>query len=442
MNALDNRSTSRRVLMIRYEGNPFAVRMSKTILTLLDAGYEIDILVPHGKKGISTYRSKSDRPLEELVNLHFFRTRLTLPWRVSKLLDKSMLQRDPAFESKLEQLVRTREYTAIVVKDSHKLPAVFRLLDRNGLATTPVVCDMYENVTEQTADYFIRFASFRRRMLTRLVLAVPRLRDAERRYLPRCDRIFVVVEETRRYLLDRYDLQPERVSVVENVELLEQFDAIETGDAFADHLEPGSRLVSYVGSIGAHRGIETFLGGIAGLTRDQKKNTAFAIVGARENTRERIERMAKNLGIGEELRVLGYVSHDDAMRWIKRSQVGVIPHSDTPFIRTTIPNKLFQYMAAGALVLSCDVGPLGRIVRETDCGFVFPAHSADALAEKLALALEDDDVIATKGRNGRAAVDRVYSWEHQGAAYRDYFESLTRGRGQVRPATVPKEAVL
>ena len=227
-------NNKKRALIIRYEGFPFLLRMSKVIFRLLDCNFHVDILIPSGKEGKPLYGNKEGFKLKDRVSIHTFPVKSSLWWRLLTYVDKSSLLRDLEFETSLVKLLEKNRYDVIIVKDSHKLKATFNTIDKLGTVDTPVVCDMHENAVEQAMDYRVRFAPPLRRMLTTLSLLAPRLRTMEHNYLPRCDKIFVVVDETRQYLLSKYNLDENKISVVENVVLLGHFDNVKIDDDFTD----------------------------------------------------------------------------------------------------------------------------------------------------------------------------------------------------------------
>jgi len=408
----------KKILIVRYEGSPFAIRMSKVIITLLECGFEIDILIPFEKKGGQTYCHSTGMSLDKLVNIYFFREN-----RYLNFFDKTNLSHGYDFEYQLKSLLKRKKYSAILVKDSHKLSSIFRIIEKNKIEKTPVICDMYENAVEQHRDYYYKFASLPRKITTVLMLNLLRLKINEQKYLLKCNKIFVVVEEMKSYLLDKYTLKSENILVVENVELIEQFDNISCEEINVD-IDRNVRIISYVGSIGPHRGIEVFLSSIKLLDGYYKENVIFVIIGATEYQERYLLKMADVLNIRKKIIIKKKICHNDAIRWIKRSEIGIIPHLDTNFIRTTIPNKLFQYMSSSVPVISSDVGPLGRIIRDNDCGYIFTPNSYFELAEKIIFSLKNKNESLLKGINGRRAVEVYYNWRKRSIAYIDFFKNL------------------
>lgn len=411
-----------KVLIVRYEGTPFAIRMSKVIRTILDAGWQCDVLIPRDGLGEVNVSREMGWDLSSKVRLFEFPTPSTLADRLSAKITSSACFGSRLFEDYLTQLLRLQEYNVVMVKDTYCLRRVFRSLQRARQDRTRVVCDMYENATAQAYDHLIGFGNWRSRVKTIGRALIPRIRRIERTYLPRCDHIFVVVEEAKSFIVRRYGLDPLRVSVVHNVEILNEFDQIENTDE--PLVRNGEMLVSYVGGIGPHRGIGLLIDAVAKVATTPHPPLRLAIVGAKGKQKEELLKLCQARGLQDLVHVVGFLPHRAAMQWIKQTHIGVIPHADTEFIRTTVPNKLFQYMAAGAMCLVSHVGPLSRIVRETGCGLTFTPGSADSLASQLAVALQHPDQVRVMGAKGRVSAERRYRWELEGRLYTQYFSSL------------------
>jgi glycosyltransferase involved in cell wall biosynthesis len=80
------------------------------------------------------------------------------------------------------------------------------------------------------------------------------------------------------------------------------------------------------------------------------------------------------------------------------------------FINTTIPNKLFQYMALQKPVLVSNAKPLARIVSQCNCGFIFQSGSPQDAAAKIIAAYHarHDD---SYGQRGKVCAEQYYTWE-------------------------------
>jgi glycosyltransferase involved in cell wall biosynthesis len=127
--------------------------------------------------------------------------------------------------------------------------------------------------------------------------------------------------------------------------------------------------------------------------------------------REAFERQARSLGLKEPtIRFTGYLQNADALRLVSQADVGLVPHQPTESWNTTIPNKLFDYMAAGLAIITSDARPAARIVRETLTGEVFVGGDPDSLPNAIER-LVDPVYRAACAEHGRAAVRTKYNWE-------------------------------
>jgi glycosyltransferase involved in cell wall biosynthesis len=125
----------------------------------------------------------------------------------------------------------------------------------------------------------------------------------------------------------------------------------------------------------------------------------------------RFQARARALGLTEsQADFRGRVQNSEALAALPAMDVGVIPHVADESWNTTVPNKLFDYMAAGLAVVTSDARPAARIVRETGAGFVYQHADPRGLARTFAT-LVDPDVRLECARRAQSAVRDTYHWE-------------------------------
>jgi glycosyltransferase involved in cell wall biosynthesis len=74
------------------------------------------------------------------------------------------------------------------------------------------------------------------------------------------------------------------------------------------------------------------------------------------------------------------------------------------------PNKLFEAMMCGKPILVSDNSSMGRIVRHNNCGLVVPYGDVGAMKEAIVKLINNPDLRAELGKNGRNAYEEKYSW--------------------------------
>ena len=166
---------------------------------------------------------------------------------------------------------------------------------------------------------------------------------------------------------------------------------------------PGDRVIPdsagrfvclYVGAHGLWNNLETLLAAARELRGDPR--VLFVFIGDGDR-REALSAEARTAGL-DQVRFLGAWPKEKAFSAMLQADLGLIAASDHPHNRQTLPNKIFDYMAAGLPVLiAAGEGEMAELLRESGGGWTSPPEDGPALAAAILRALE-------LGREGRAAV--------------------------------------
>jgi glycosyltransferase involved in cell wall biosynthesis len=371
---------------------PWDVRTEKVTLALTRAGHTVNIVA----------RNKAWRPTTEVLpegTVH----RMP-PWKFAgQRIDKQL--GFPAFFSPrwsrlIERTARDARADVIIVRDLPLCPTALSVGKRLGI---PVVLDMAENypammrVLWETGrntwlDYFVRNPAVTARL--------------ERSCVQKVDHIIVVVEESA----DRVaalGVPRSKLTVVSNTPPLARLG----GERIVSDARHDGVDVVYMGNLEVVRGLIESVDAIAQL-KSKGVKTRFRVIG-RGRDESLIKQRCAEQGLGPtDIEFLGYIeSHREALAIVSASDVGLMPHRKNESWDTTIPNKLFDYMAAGLPVVSSNAAPCERILRETSAGETFVSGDSAGIARAIE-AVADPTVGAEMGAAGRRAVKERYNWEH------------------------------
>jgi glycosyltransferase involved in cell wall biosynthesis len=184
----------------------------------------------------------------------------------------------------------------------------------------------------------------------------------------------------------------------------------------------------YLGLLEIPRGVGELLEAVA-LLREQDVRVHARIVGDGRD-RALLEERARSLGLEPPaVEFLGRLPHAEALGVVASADVGTVPHHANESWNTTIPNKLFDYMAAGLAVVSSDAEPPARVLRETGAGLLFRSGDARSLAEAV-LKLRAPEARRAMADAGRQAVLRKYNWENDSATLLALIDRLGRPSGK------------
>lgn len=178
----------------------------------------------------------------------------------------------------------------------------------------------------------------------------------------------------------------------------------------------------FVGVLIADRGVTEAVEAMPEVLREVP-DACLVVVGDGPD-RPRLLRAVERLRLEEHVFALGWRDHETLAGFYQHSHVGLLPFLDTPHVRITMANKLFDYMGAGLPVLATNLPPIRRVVEETRAGVLFPPGDRKGFATRLAALLCDEPTRRQLGANGRRAVTSKYRWETDEAVFLDTIRRL------------------
>lgn len=317
------------------------------------------------------------------------------------------------------------KYEEIDVLHPHDLPVVKTAIKLGEKHNIPVVADLHENWPEakrhyRKGEWWRNALTNPRLILARLLKSGWRLKQFERYSVQHADRVITVVEEGKDHYVRDCGAAPEKVHVISNVVNLDIFDSAETIPlGFEDEF-----IVSYVGTLsGEHRGLHTVVEAMPSIV-DHVENVRLLIIGPESQYQRQLQKLSADLRIKDCVTFTGRVPFEEVPSYIAASDICLVPHQRNPHTETTVPHKLFQYMAMRKPVIVTDVAPLARIVGETDAGRVVPANDPSAMAGTIVTLAQSPQERTALGQNGRQAVEERYNWQIEGEKLRDLYRCL------------------
>ena len=170
-------------------------------------------------------------------------------------------------------------------------------------------------------------------------------------------------------------------------------EVISNGYDILEKIEPNLDAqfsIAHIGSLLTNRNPELLWEILSELKDENKvfsKNLLIKLVGA--VSEDVLESLAV-LGLTENYKTLGYVSHQEAIQIQHDAQVLLLVEMDSPETKSIIPGKLFEYVAANRPILA--IGPEGSdvegIIKETNTGVYFKYTDKEKLKQQLQLYYE------------------------------------------------------
>ncbi len=374
--------------MILEEPFPPDVRVENEAQTLAGAGHRVDIIsVAFGPE-----------PKFEQYSPGVFVHR----WHVHRQLFKKLrgtVLRFPIYARWWKRFASRLFYAhRIDTVHVHDLPLASVGLSLCRRFRIPFVLDLHENYPAA-----LKVWPHTKKFLGGYFYSAPLWEEYERSMVREADRIIVVVEESRDRLSTIVD--PSKIVVLPNT--LNLTTVPEFTEGRPKTAEEFSIL--YFGGFGPHRGLATAIRAMVPVMR-QISSAKLYLVGDGSD-RQDLMRLANDLSLEKNVEFCGWTPFVEAVReYLAPSDVCLIPAESNEHTQTTIPHKLFQYMYFEKPVVVSDCRPLKRIVKETNCGVVFPAGDSEALGQAIITLHNSPPLRKRLGKNGRKAVMKVYNW--------------------------------
>lgn len=253
-------------------------------------------------------------------------------------------------------------------------------------------------------------------------------RALETRALQRADAVTTICDGLRGDMLKR-GISADKVTVIPNAVDISQFRCTTTADAGLLEkygLTRGNTL-GFAGSFYAYEGLDLLLRAMPLVLQAAPQARLLLLGGGPQEAALRA--LADRLGLGRVVHFVGRVPHGEVTRYYGVMDVMVYPRISRRLTELVTPLKPLEAMAMGKLVAASDVGGHRELIRDGHNGHLFPAGSAEALAQCLATLLKThagrDRVIA----HGQEFVERERTWSASVARYRAvYADVLDRRR--------------
>lgn len=381
------------------------IRVEQECEALTEVGYRVIVVANHEGTNDEAYEIIRINPNEKQSQLY----NLTL-------------KKNPKLENEIIKGLSNKGVKEIAAIHVHDLFWSFLGVQLKKKYNSKLVIDLHENYpafiadingvpSQRTINQYLKIGlrslrkpkkGYIKHVIAENAMSLKRLKKYELDMLETCDRFIVVVDEAlERFKNNSFYNKGVVVSNTKNPDLWH-----------FENLRPinDKLIITYMGTIQDLRGLDTailamnyvdqdkFILNIVGIKRGDLMHRKFLTI---------IEENAiKNVNLIEWL-----TDEQKAFSYINKSHVCIVPHKSTELTQTTIPHKLFMYMAVGRPVLVSDVTPLKRIVENSNNGLIFKAEDPVDLAAKMS-EMFNDEKLKNFSLHGRIAVENNLNWEH------------------------------
>jgi len=178
-------------------------------------------------------------------------------------------------------------------------------------------------------------------------------------------------------------------------------------------LPPSVPIVGTVGELSPVKG-HKYLLKAAAIVLKGSPHVKFLIVGD-GHLRKNLESQCKELGIEQSVILLGF--RNDVAELLKIMNIFTLTS-----ISEGLSLAILEAMAAGKPVVATDVGGNSEIIVDDETGFLVPPRNPDAIASKIMLLLENEEIARDMGKRAQKRVEERFSLERMVKTYEELYE--------------------
>ena len=355
----------------------FDVRIfHKEAKTLVQTGYDVTIIAQH----------KGDEKIDgvKIIGLPKPRNRIDRMIRTNlRVLKLSLKQKADIYHFHDPELI--------------PIGILLKLLDKK------VIYDVHEDLPEQIlSKYYIPY--WQRKPLAVFFKLVEQL----------ASKVFDYIITATDNIQEKFN-KPEKAIAIRNFPILDLFKHTN-----ANHRDLSSHFkLIYTGGLFEIRGITQIVQAL-----EYMNNNVELILLGEFSPKEYGDEVKKIKGFGK-VRYLGKVPFEEVPKYYSSADIGIVCFLPEPNHVKAMPNKIFEYMAAGLPVIASDFPLWKKIIDDAGCGICIDPTNPKKIAEAILYLSNNPKVRKKMGINGRKAVLEKYNWERESKKLLTAYEKLS-----------------
>ena len=292
------------------------------------------------------------------------------------------------------------KYDLLVANDLDTLLPNYIVSKLKGL---PLVYDSHE--------YFTGVPEIQNRPLVKWVW-----KTIEKNIFPHLKHVMTVSDSIAIQYENEYGVRPLTVrNCSRNTDHIIPFSREEMGVS-KDHL----LLILQGTGINVDRGGEELIEAIGRV-----EDISLLIVGAGDIIAVLKEKVIE-LNLAERVKFFSKVLWEELIKYTKAADVGLSLDKDTNInYRYSLPNKLFDFIAARIPVIASNLTEIAKIVKENNCGIIIPEVSPDEIVKAIQKLKENPGLLSELKRNAVTASE-LLNWENESAKVAELYSLVIR----------------
>lgn len=155
-------------------------------------------------------------------------------------------------------------------------------------------------------------------------------------------------------------------------------------------------------------------------------NVTLLIVGSGDML-PALKEKVKVFNLSQRIKFIPKVPWEEMIRYTKAADAGLSLDKDTNInYRFSLPNKLFDYIAAGIPVITADLPEVTRILSEHKCGIIIPEVNPEEICKAIRMIRDNHNTLSELKLNAVIASKSV-NWKTESEKVIEFYKNLLYG---------------
>ena len=136
--------------------------------------------------------------------------------------------------------------------------------------------------------------------------------------------------------------------------------------------------------------------------------------------REKISQM----GLEKNVILKGKIPYEKLKKLLYRCQIGFVTYLSYGNNMACLPNKMFEYMGAGMVIVASNFEGYREILEANRCGVHVPPESVEDIAAAVIALIEDPEKSSRLARTARSKFENLFNWETEQKEFLNHYSEL------------------
>lgn len=395
---------------------PPDIRVEKEAITLINSNlYEVYLIC---------LRKKNEEVLSNYNGLNIIRINSpALDQKVKKGILDAIFSINNVHYIFYRQILKLHQEINFDIIHVHDLPLSKTVRKVAKKVNIPYIIDLHENYAEALKVWFKWRTNKIIRLKNMIFFNYRKWNKYERNETNKAKHIIAVVEEMKDRLVKKHGLKEKKIKVISNTEHLD-FHNDSKKISLSPNLE-NKFLITYIGGIGPHRGIDTAVEAMVDITAYINNAVLLIIGGGSKEVLSKLNTIVSHNNLEKNVVIFGKVDKSLVSPYMKISDINIIPHLSNSHTNHTIPHKIFQILLSKKPILVSDSAPLKRIISEYDAGFIHEASNSKSFANEVIHIYNDYESATKKAMNGfKACNNGSLNWSSTAKELLNFYSNI------------------